>query len=95
MGNPAAYAASKGGVVQLSRWLSTTVAPDVRVNTVSPGGIRRNQPESFINKYEAKTPLGRMGTEEDFVGIIGYLASDLSSYVTGQNILVDGGWSVW
>jgi NAD(P)-dependent dehydrogenase (short-subunit alcohol dehydrogenase family) len=95
MGNPAAYAASKGGVVQLSRWLSTTVAPDVRVNTVSPGGIRRSQPESFIDKYEAKTPLGRMGTEEDFVGIIGYLASDLSSYVTGQNILVDGGWSVW
>ena len=95
MGNPAAYAASKGGLVQLSRWLSTTLAPQIRVNTVSPGGILRSQPESFVKKYEAKTPLGRMGCEQDFVGIIGYLASDLSLYVTGQNIMVDGGWSVW
>lgn len=95
MGNPAAYAASKGGVVQLSRWLSTTLAPKIRVNTISPGGILRNQPESFVKKYEAKTPLGRMGCEQDFVGITGYLASDLSLYVTGQNIMVDGGWSTW
>jgi NAD(P)-dependent dehydrogenase (short-subunit alcohol dehydrogenase family) len=95
MGNPAAYAASKGGLVQLTRWLSTTVAPEVRVNCVSPGGVLRGQPKEFIERYQARTPLGRMATEEDFKGVIAFLASDLSAYVTGQNIIVDGGWTVW
>ena len=95
MGNPAAYAASKGGLVQLTRWLATTVSPDIRVNCISPGGVWRNQPSVFVERYESKTPLGRMATEEDFKGIIAYLSSDLSAYVTGQNIVVDGGWTVW
>jgi NAD(P)-dependent dehydrogenase (short-subunit alcohol dehydrogenase family) len=95
MGNPAAYGASKGGLVQLTRWLATTLAPNIRVNAISPGGISRGQPESFVRRYEAKTPLGRMATEEDFCGIIAFLASDLSKYVTGQNFSVDGGWGVW
>jgi NAD(P)-dependent dehydrogenase (short-subunit alcohol dehydrogenase family) len=95
MGNPAAYAASKGGLIQLTRWLATTLAPKVRANVLSPGGVFRNQPEKFVKKYEKRTPLGRMATEEDFKGVIAYLASDLSSYVTGQNILVDGGWTAW
>jgi NAD(P)-dependent dehydrogenase (short-subunit alcohol dehydrogenase family) len=95
MGNPAAYSASKGGLIQLTRWLATTVAPDIRVNSISPGGVWRNQPNKFVKRYESRTPLGRMATEEDFKGIIAYLASDLSLYVTGQNIAVDGGWTVW
>lgn len=95
MGNPAAYAASKGGLIQLTRWLATTLAPKIRVNSVSPGGIARNQPDSFVARYEALTPLARMGAEEDFAGIIAFLASDLSAWVTGQNIAVDGGWSAW
>lgn len=95
MGNPAAYAASKGGVIQLSRWLATTMAPEVRVNMVSPGGIFRNQPEVFVERYCRKTPLARMATEEDFRGVIAFLASDMSSYVTGQNLLIDGGWGTW
>jgi len=95
MGNPAAYSASKGGLIQLTRWLATTVAPEVRVNTISPGGVFRNQPDSFVDRYEKRTPLGRMATEEDFKGIIAYLASDMSKYVTGQNINIDGGWTVW
>lgn len=95
MGNPAAYAASKGGLIQLTRWLATTLAPFVRVNTISPGGIGRGQPESFVNRYIDRTPLNRMGTEEDFLGVIAFLSSDLSSWVTGQNIIVDGGWSTW
>ena len=95
MGNPAAYAVSKGGMVQLSRWLATTLAPSVRVNTISPGGVFRDQPDSFREKYESRTPMGRMATEEDFKGIVAFLASDASAYVTGQNILVDGGWSAW
>lgn len=95
MGNPAAYSASKGGLVQLTRWLSTTIAPDVRVNSISPGGVWRNQPKKFVERYESRTPLARMATEEDFKGVVAYLASDLSAYVTGQNIVVDGGWTVW
>lgn len=95
MGNPAAYSASKGGLTQLSRWLSTVMAPEVRVNTLSPGGVSRHQPESFTQKFISRTPLQRMAIEEDFKGAALYLASDLSAYVTGQNIVVDGGWSVW
>lgn len=95
MGNPAAYAASKAGLIQLTRWLSTTVAPDVRVNAISPGGILRNQETPFIQKYEQMTPLGRMAIEDDFRGVLTFLASDLSKYVTGQNLQVDGGWGTW
>tara|TARA_B110000008_G_C16948970_1_gene555621 strand:+ start:647 stop:1447 length:801 start_codon:yes stop_codon:yes gene_type:complete len=95
MGNPAAYAVSKGGLIQLTRWLSTTLAPDIRVNSLSPGGVFRDQPNEFVQRYKAKTPLGRMAVEEDFKGTVTFLASDLSEYVTGQNILVDGGWTVW
>jgi NAD(P)-dependent dehydrogenase (short-subunit alcohol dehydrogenase family) len=95
MANPAAYAASKGGVEQMTRWLATTLAPAVRVNSISPGGIFRNQPEVFVSRYEALTPMGRMATENDFRGAFAYLASDLSGYVTGQNLVVDGGWTAW
>lgn len=95
MGNPAAYAASKGGLIQFSRWLATTVAPSVRVNVISPGGVARGQPEVFRQRYEARTPLRRMACEEDFKGVVAFLACDASSYVTGQNILVDGGWTSW
>jgi len=95
MSNPAAYSASKGGLIQLTRWLATTIAPEVRVNAISPGGIFRNQPEEFVKRYESKTPLARMATEDDFRGILGYLASDLSKYVTGQVFQVDGGWGIW
>lgn len=95
MSNPAAYGASKGGLIQFTHWLATTLAPNVRVNAMSPGGIFRNQPKEFVVRYEAKTPLGRMANEDDFRGAITYLTSDLAKYVTGQNLVVDGGWGVW
>jgi NAD(P)-dependent dehydrogenase (short-subunit alcohol dehydrogenase family) len=95
MGNPAAYAASKGGLVQLTRWLATTLAPAVRVNAVTPGGIERGQPAPFIERYVARTPLGRMATEDDLVGAVTWLAGDLAAYVTGHNLVVDGGWTAW
>jgi NAD(P)-dependent dehydrogenase (short-subunit alcohol dehydrogenase family) len=95
MGNPAAYAASKGGLIQLTRWLSTTLAPKIRVNALTPGGIARGQPREFADRYVARTPLGRMATETDMIGAAAYLAGDLSAYVTGQNIVVDGGWTAW
>jgi NAD(P)-dependent dehydrogenase (short-subunit alcohol dehydrogenase family) len=95
MANPAAYSVTKSGLIGLTRWLATTTAPDVRVNAIAPGGIFRNQPDEFVKKYSSKTPLGRMATEDDFRGILQFLASDLSSYVTGQVISVDGGFGVW
>ena len=95
MGNPAAYAASKGGLLQYTRWLATTLAPHVRVNAILPGGILRNQPKEFVERYVERTPLGRMANNDDIKGVIAYLASDLSAYVTGEKILVDGGWTIW
>jgi NAD(P)-dependent dehydrogenase (short-subunit alcohol dehydrogenase family) len=95
LGNPASYAASKGGLVQMTRWLATTLAPDIRVNAISPGGIYRNQPEVFVDRYVSKTPLGRMANEQDFIGLAILLASDAGRYITGQVISVDGGWSCW
>lgn len=95
MGNPAAYGASKGGLIQLTRWLATTLGPKVRVNAISPGGVLRGQPELFVTRYIKRTPLARMASEDDFRGAVAYLASDLSSYVTGQILRVDGGWSIW
>ena len=95
MFNPAAYAASKGGVVQFTKWCATVLAPDVRVNAITPGGIFRNQHPDFLERYESRTPLKRMAQEDDFIGATVFLASDLSQYITGQNIVVDGGFSVW
>ena len=92
MGNSAAYSAAKGGLIQLTKWLSTTLAPFVRVNSISPGGILRGQPKKFIHSYKKKTPLKRMAKEEDLIGAFAFLASDASNYITGQNIIVDGGW---
>ena len=95
MKNPAAYGASKAGLQQLTRWLATTLAPDIRVNAVSPGGIERGQPESFVEAYNKRTPLRRMAKEEDLVGAVDFLTGPGAAYVTGQNIVVDGGWTAW
>lgn len=94
MGNPSAYAASKAGLIQFTRWCATTLAP-IRFNCIIPGGIFRNQPKEFIEKYCKKVPLKRMATENDFVGAVAYLASNMSNYVTGHNLVVDGGFSIW
>jgi NAD(P)-dependent dehydrogenase (short-subunit alcohol dehydrogenase family) len=95
MANPAAYGVSKAGLLQLTRYLATTLAPRIRVNAISPGGVWRDQPETFRERYISRTPLRRMATEEDTKGTIAYLASDLSAYVTGQNLVIDGGWTAW
>ncbi|HAH05405.1 MAG TPA: short-chain dehydrogenase [Elusimicrobia bacterium] len=96
MANPIGYAASKGGLIQSARYLATALAPRVRTNVITPGGVLRGgQPAEFRRRYIRKTPLGRMATEEDLKGAVAFLASDLSAYVTGQNLMVDGGWTAW
>ena len=95
MGNPAAYGASKGGLLQLTRHFATTLAPLVRVNALSLGGIERDQAPQFRERYVSRTPLCRMGKEEDAKGAALFLASDASAYVTGQNVVIDGGFTAW
>ncbi|MEW6600338.1 MAG: oxidoreductase [Nitrospirota bacterium] len=93
---PAAYASIKGGIIALTRYIATYYGKhNVRANCISPGGIFDNQPNEFVRRYSQKTPLGRMGRPDEIVGAVMYLASDASSYVTGENILIDGGWTAW
>jgi NAD(P)-dependent dehydrogenase (short-subunit alcohol dehydrogenase family) len=89
---PAAYAASKAGVVSLTTYFARLWGPaGVRVNAISPGGVAAGQDAEFVRKYTERVPLGRMAETEDLVGPLLFLASDASRYVTGQNLRVDGG----
>jgi NAD(P)-dependent dehydrogenase (short-subunit alcohol dehydrogenase family) len=93
--SPASYSVSKAGVIALTKYLASYWAKyNIRVNSISPGGIFSGQNESFVQKYSSKVPLGRMATENDIVGAAIFLSSDASSYITGQNILVDGGFTL-
>ena len=95
LANPAGYGASKGGLNQLTRHFATVLAPRVRVNSISPGGVLRGHTKTFISRYSRRTPLRRLAVEEDVKGAVAYLASDLSAYVTGHDLRVDGGWTAW
>ncbi|GAA0612258.1 MULTISPECIES: SDR family oxidoreductase [Thalassospira] len=93
---PAVYSASKAALIGLSNYLATYWAEaNIRVNVLSPGGVESGQNETFKKKYSARIPLGRMGRDDELHGAILFLASDASSYFTGQNVMVDGGLSVW
>lgn len=93
---PIAYACAKGALVQLTRYLAAYWAPlEVRVNCVSPGGVQRDQPPAFVANYADRVPMGRMAEVGEVAGAIAYLASPASSYVTGENIMVDGGLHAW
>lgn len=92
--NPAAYSASKAALDQLTRWLASELSPKIRVNSILPGGIKRKQSKLFINKYISKTLLNRMATEDDILNLVVFLSSTKSSYITGQNIVIDGGYSI-
>ena len=93
---PAVYSMSKAAVIGLTRHLATTWADHgVRVNTLTPGGVESGQNQTFQQRYGNRVPLGRMARVGELIGAVIWLASDASSYVTGQNLIVDGGLSVW
>jgi len=95
--SPAAYQALKGGTIQLTRHLAVYWARDrVRVNCLSPGPFPSAQanPE-MVTQLKSKSPMGRMGAPHELKGAVVFLASDASSYMTGQNLVIDGGWTAW
>ena len=93
---PIAYACAKSALVQMTRYLAAYWAPlKIRVNCVSPGGVARGQSEDFLSRYCARVPMARLAEASEVAGAVAFLASEASSYVTGENLMVDGGLHAW
>jgi len=94
MDAPPDYFFHKAGMINLTRYFASRFGKyNIRVNTISPGGLFTNQPESFVKRYEKRTFLGRMANRDDIKGVVVFLASDASNYITGANIVLDGGYT--
>ena len=92
MDSPPDYNFHKGGLIALTKYLARKLAPQkIRINSISPGGFFNNQPKAFLDRYNCKVPLGRMANKDDIKGLVVLLASEASAYITGENILMDGG----
>jgi NAD(P)-dependent dehydrogenase (short-subunit alcohol dehydrogenase family) len=89
------YSITKSGVIGLTKYLATYLAPKTRVNAIVPGGVENGQSKKFIKNYSDNTPMNRMMQKEEIIGICKFLASEDSSYTTGGLFNVDGGWSAW
>ena len=90
-----AYGVSKEAVINLTKYLAIHLAPKIRVNCIVPGGIKNNQEKKFIQKYSKLTPMKRMMKKTELNGMIDYLCSEKSSYVTGSTLVCDGGYTSW
>ena len=90
------YGASKAAIIHMTKYFAVHLAEfGIRVNCISPGGVFNNQGKDFVENYSNRTPMGRMANEEEIAATAIFLASDDSTYITGQNIVVDGGWTSW
>ena len=90
-----AYSVSKAGVTNLTKYLATHLAPSIRVNCIAPGGVESDQDKEFIKKYSSLTPMKRMMRKNELNELIEFLCSEKSSYITGAELVVDGGWTIW
>ncbi len=90
-----AYSVSKAGVINLTKFLATHLAPNFRVNCIAPGGVEYDQDKEFLDKYATLTPMKRMMKKNELNELVELLCSSASSYMTGTTIVVDGGWTVW
>jgi NAD(P)-dependent dehydrogenase (short-subunit alcohol dehydrogenase family) len=95
MTSPPAYSAIKGAIISYTRYLASYLGEyNIRVNTISPGGVFNNQNKNFVKQFEKKVPLKRMANPHDISPSVAFLLSEQSSYITGHNLIIDGGWTI-